>query len=334
MGLFEKKECAICGNKVGMLGSRKVEDGTICSDCCKKLSPFFSERKRSTVAEIQQQIAYREQNRQNLAHFNATRTLGTGTKVIVDDMQRKFVVTRKSDFRSENPDIIDISQVTNVRYEVEEHRTEQYTKDAQGNRRSYVPPRYDYSYEINVYIDVNHPYFSEIHFEVTSIRPDSRYTEEYRRAEQTAIEIVTALGGNAMAGGMGYQQPMGGMGYQQPMGGMGYQQPMQGGYQQPMQGGYQPMNQQGGYQPMNQQGGYQPMNQQGYQQPMQGGYQQPQQGYQQPQQGYQQPQQGYQQPQQGFQPQQAAAAAGQWFCPNCGTANTTPFCQNCGTPKA
>ncbi len=327
MGLFDKKECAICGKSVGMLGSRKVEDGTICSDCTKKLSPFFSERKRSTVAEIQQQINYREQNKQELMHFSPTRTLGeNSTKIYLDERQRKFVVSRKTDYRAENADIIDIAQVTNVRYDVEEHRTEIYMNDSSGNRRSYTPPRYKEEYEFNIYINVNSPYFSEIHFELTSgmRRPDSRYTDEYRRYEQMANEIVMALGGSPMGGGMGYQQPMGGMGYQQqggyqqPMGGMGYQQ--QGGYQQPMGGmGYQ---QQGGYQqPM--QGGYQ---QQGYQQPMQGaamGYQQ-QGGYQQPMQGgYQQQQGGYQQP-----------VGGAWTCPNCGAQNTTNFCQNCGTPRA
>ncbi len=96
MGIFDKKECAICGKSVGMLGSRKVEDGTICSDCTKKLSPFFSERKKSTVADIRQQLQYREQNRQNLNNFNATRTLGNSTKVIIDDTQRKFVVSRRT----------------------------------------------------------------------------------------------------------------------------------------------------------------------------------------------------------------------------------------------
>lgn len=334
MGLFDKKECAICGKSVGMLGSRKVEDGTICSECTKKLSPFFSERKRSTVAEIQQQLNYREQNKQALMNFSPTRTFGeNGTKIYLDERQRKFVVSRKTDYRAENADLIDIAQVTNVRYEVEEHRTEIYMNDSSGSRRSYNPPRYKEEYEFNIFINVNSPYFSEIHFELTSgmRRLDSRYTEEYRRYEQMANEIVMALGGSPMGGGMGYQQPMGGMGYQQqgyqPMNNMGYQQqgyqPMnnigyqqQNGYQQPMQGGFQ---QQNGYQqPMQaaamgyqQQGGYQ-------QQPMQGGYQQPMQG------GYQQ------QPQGGYQQQPIGGA---WTCPNCGSQNTTNFCQNCGTPK-
>ncbi len=310
MGLFDKKQCAICGKSVGMLGSRKVEDGTICTDCVKKLSPFFSERKKSTVAEIKAQIDYREQNRQNLNSFNPTRTFGNGTKVYLDDNQRKFVVSRRSDFRAENADIIDISQVSNVRYEVEEHRDEIYM-DTEDGSRSYNPPRYEYEYEITVYINVNSPYFSEIEFELTDRRPDSRYTDEFRRCEQMANELVMALGGNAgpMGNNMGYQQPMQG-GYQQQN--MGYQQPMQGGYQQQNAGYQQPM-----------QGGYQQQNA-GYQQPMQGGYQQQNAGYQQPVQGgYQQQNTGYQQP----------AQNAQWFCPNCGTPNTTNFCQNCGNPK-
>ncbi len=244
MGLFDKKECAICGKSVGMLGSRKVEDGTICSDCTKKLSPFFSERKKSTVAEIQQQLQYREQNRQNLNHFNATRTLGNSTKVIIDDTQRKFIVSRKSDFRAENADIIDLSQVSSVRMEYDEDRTEVHMSDGS----SYNPPQYKYEYEIEIHINVNHPYFSEISFDVTPSSME-RYSPEFQRYEQMANEIVMALGGNAgMAGGMG----MNNMGYQQmgnqPMGGY-QQQPMQGGYQQqPMQGGYQQQPMQGGYQ--------------------------------------------------------------------------------------
>ena len=33
MGLFEKKYCDFCGNKIGMLGNRKLEDGNLCKDC-------------------------------------------------------------------------------------------------------------------------------------------------------------------------------------------------------------------------------------------------------------------------------------------------------------
>ena len=58
MGLFDKKYCSVCGEKIGFLGNRKLEDGNLCKDCARKLSPFFSERRHSTVAEIEEQLGY------------------------------------------------------------------------------------------------------------------------------------------------------------------------------------------------------------------------------------------------------------------------------------
>ncbi len=52
MGLFEKKYCDICGEKIGLLGNRKLEDGNMCSKCAAKLSPFFTGRKKTTLEEI------------------------------------------------------------------------------------------------------------------------------------------------------------------------------------------------------------------------------------------------------------------------------------------
>ena len=202
MGLFEKKYCDICGEKIGLLGNRKLEDGNICSKCAAKLSPFFTGRKKSTLDEIKAQLAYREQNRQNLNYFNATRMLGNNTKVYIDDTQAKFVISRKSDYRSENADIIEIAHVISARYEVEEHKSEIYRENSEGRRESYNPPRYDCEYEITIYITVNSPYFSDIQFELTDQRPESRYTEEFRRYEQQANEIVMALNGNANMGNM------------------------------------------------------------------------------------------------------------------------------------
>jgi len=60
MGLFDKKYCDICGDKIGFLGNRKLEDGNLCKNCAAKLSPWFSDRRRSTVAEIKEQLAYRK----------------------------------------------------------------------------------------------------------------------------------------------------------------------------------------------------------------------------------------------------------------------------------
>ena len=73
MGLFDKKVCDICGEKIGLLGNRKLDDGNLCKDCAKKLSPWFEERRHSTVEDIKKQLAYREQNKEAVRNFRVTR---------------------------------------------------------------------------------------------------------------------------------------------------------------------------------------------------------------------------------------------------------------------
>ena len=93
MGLFDKKYCDICGEKIGLLGNRKLEDGNLCKDCARKLSPFFSDRRNSTVEEIKQQLAYREETQLRLADFHPDVTFGRLRKVYVDRAGAKFMVT-------------------------------------------------------------------------------------------------------------------------------------------------------------------------------------------------------------------------------------------------
>lgn len=91
--LFEKKECSICGGEIGLLGNRKLEDGNMCKSCAAKLSPWFSDRRQSTVDEIKEQLDYREANREKVASFRITRTLGERTKVLLDEDAGLFMVT-------------------------------------------------------------------------------------------------------------------------------------------------------------------------------------------------------------------------------------------------
>ena len=122
--LFEKKSCDICGGDIGLLGNRKLEDGNLCKNCAAKLSPWFSERRSSTVAQIQEQLDYREKNKEAVANFNTTRTLGNYTKVLLDEDNRKFLVTSASNLREANPDILDYSQVTGCKLDIDESRSE------------------------------------------------------------------------------------------------------------------------------------------------------------------------------------------------------------------
>ena len=159
MGLFDKKYCDVCGEKIGLLGNRKLEDGNLCKECAKKLSPWFSDRRRSTVEEIKAQLADREENRGKAAQFRTTRAMGEGWKVLLDEEHRWFTVTRARDLAEANPDILDFDAITGCRLDIDENRTELLREDADGKEVSYVPPRYEYSYEFEISVSVRHPYF-------------------------------------------------------------------------------------------------------------------------------------------------------------------------------
>ena len=167
MGLFDKKYCDICGNKIGLLGNRKLEDGNCCKDCASKLSPWFSERRHSTIETIKEQLAYREANKADVETFKVTRTIGDGTKILIDEDRGNFLVTRaQKNWRDENPDIIPFSSVTGCETRIDESRHEETTTDKDGKTVSYRPPRFNYSYNFNVKIYVNSPYFDEISFNI------------------------------------------------------------------------------------------------------------------------------------------------------------------------
>lgn len=305
MGLFDKKYCDVCGEKIGLLGNKKLEDGNLCKDCAKKLSPFFSERRQSTVEEIKQQLAYREENRNQLNFFNPTRTLGNDDKIYVDERNSKFIVSSSQNWREHNPDIINLSQVMSVNVDIDEDRDEITYTNSQGDEVSYNPPRYKYEYRFYVEISVDSPWFNQIRFELTDYnrRPDNKYSDLYRSYERDADDIRRAL----MPSMYGNQQMNNGYAPQNNQ--FGQQIP----YQQQNNGfvreGSQYQNMQGGYSQQPMQGGY---NQQ-YQQPMQQGY---------PQQGVVNPNMQYQN-----------HPMGMWVCQNCNTQNNGKFCQSCGLPQ-
>lgn len=337
MGLFDKKFCDICGEKIGMLGNRKLADGNMCKDCAKLLSPFCDDRRSSTLADIKAQLQYREENKAVLRAFSPMITIdGDYKNIYVDTAKGNFVVSsnKPGSWDNENPDVIPISAITSLTLDVKEDRDEIYYKDAQGNNQSYVPPRYEYEYDFTLKFLVNTPWFDDFDVKLNNFRVKNMGSPEYNRYQQLAQQAMNALGVGTMPmnGGMGmnmgYGQPA--MGYgQQPM---GYAQQPMGYTQQPMGYSQQPM----GYQQAPQPGYSQPP--MGYQQAPQPGYSQQPMGYQQaPQPGFSQQPMGYQQaPQQaGYQQKAPAAMAVNWTCPSCGCANDSGnFCQACGTPKA
>ncbi len=220
--LFEKKECAICGGEIGLLGNRKLEDGNMCKDCASKLSPWFDDRRNSTIEQINTQLAYREANKEEVAVFKTTRVYGEATKIYLDEDACKFMVTSASspnDITKSNPDVLSFSDVTGCELDINEHKREITRADKDGKQVSYNPPRYEFQYDFYVLIRVRNPYFDEIRFKLNrdsvdlesqlpqrmastgvgrfmsgatqSINPE--YSVEYRQYKQMGEEIKAAL---------------------------------------------------------------------------------------------------------------------------------------------
>ena len=279
MGLFDKKICDICGEKIGLLGNRKLDDGNLCKDCAKKLSPWFEERRHSTVEDIKRQLEYREKNKKAVMDFCITRQINTRNyNVFIDDNKGNFTVARKLDV-NENPDIVPLSAIVQCRVDVDQQQQEEtYTKD--GETVSYQPPVYKYEFDYTMRIKVRTQWFDDMDFRLNTFSISSDNRRELMEVEQTAYQIIAALTPNAagMQSGMpgmnmngGMQSGMPGMnmngGMQSGMPGMN----MNGGMQSGMPGmnmnaGMQPgmsgMNMNAGMQPgmtgMNMNGGMQP----------------------------------------------------------------------------
>ena len=212
MGLFDKKYCDICGEKIGLLGNRKLSDGNLCKDCAAKLSLWFTERKQSTVEEIREQLRLREENRQKLAGFHPTRTIGVDTKVYVDEPGKTFIVTGAQDIMKANPDLIRMDQVADCQMDIRHTRTELKRENAQGEKVSYDPPVYEYDYTFWMEISViGHPYIGSIRFRLNdrdiTIRSEARrsllgmptddihpeFNVEYREYLEMATLIVAVM---------------------------------------------------------------------------------------------------------------------------------------------
>ena len=167
--LFEKKECSICGGEIGLLGNRKLEDGNCCKECAGKLSPWFDDRRHSTVDQIKQQLAYREENEAALSGFRPTLAFGedyTLRAELENGVPSRFVIERCDGYREENADLVSFRDVTSFNIDIQEDRDELKFTNSQGEEVSYNPPRYEYSYDFYAEITVNHPYFDDMRFRI------------------------------------------------------------------------------------------------------------------------------------------------------------------------
>lgn len=195
MGFFSKKYCDICGEKISLIGNKKLDDGNMCKTCAKKLSPWFSDRRKTSLQDINEQLKYREDNKSKVSTFNVTRTLGSSPKVLIDDKDNQFMIAYDDNYLAENPDVMDISDVINCVLDIDENKTEIMRIDEDGREVSHMVRRYDYSYNFNVIINVNNPYFTEIKFKLNSFNVDGNSRREFEDYKVMGEEICAALSG-------------------------------------------------------------------------------------------------------------------------------------------
>ena len=168
--LFEKKYCDICGDEIKLLGNKKLEDGNMCKNCEKKLSPWFDDRRHTTVEDIKKQLQYREENRARLSTFSPDEVYGESyAKLYVDNKSRQFTVTsaKPNEFNEKNPDLLSFDDVLSCEHKVTENRREK-KKTVDGKSVSYDPPRYEYSYNFNIALNVRHQFFDDMSFALCS----------------------------------------------------------------------------------------------------------------------------------------------------------------------
>ena len=157
--LFAKKDCEICGGEIGLLGNTKLADGDMCKDCKAKLSPLFRVTDETTVADIIQQIAYREENIKALEAFRPDEEFGTADKICVDTEAKKFVYARNGDWKEPAADVIDFAQVTGVDSDEEEEMMYFDHEDEESGETSTSEIRVVH---FHVTIHVDSPYFEKI----------------------------------------------------------------------------------------------------------------------------------------------------------------------------
>ena len=175
MGLFDvfkKKDCEICGKEVGLLGYKKLEDGEICKDCVKLLSPWFDDRRHSTVEQIKAQLQAREYNKLALETWQPSIALGDYYTMYVKtkgDIPISFVVSNSDKYRENNADILSFLWITACTPDIRESRTELKQTNSQGEKVSYDPPRYEYRYDFYIKLDIKGcDYIDDMRFRINS----------------------------------------------------------------------------------------------------------------------------------------------------------------------
>ncbi len=95
MGLFKKRTCAFCGEKIGTFNRGKLfKDGELCNDCSKELSPYWSNTAHFTLSDAVEHIEKRKENTKTLKNdFHPDAYYGFRPTLFVDNEKKLFCIT-------------------------------------------------------------------------------------------------------------------------------------------------------------------------------------------------------------------------------------------------
>lgn len=177
MGLFDKKICALCGAKAGLLTRQKLRDKAyLCGDCRAKCSPQLSARvfEQMTPDDAVRHMDYVVENQEMYrANFHETYSINTGimggTRVIsVDETNGWWIVSS-----SAMPDLLTFDQILSYRLELTTRRLDDKERhDPHRARMPFPPPGlpgcgpFEEITGMKVIVRLNHIWLDEVQLNV------------------------------------------------------------------------------------------------------------------------------------------------------------------------
>ncbi len=95
MGLFKRKKCAFCDEKIGAFNKgKRFSDGELCSDCSGELSANWHDTAKHSLSDAVAHIDERKNNLEKLkSEFNPDIYYGFRPTLFVDNERELFCIT-------------------------------------------------------------------------------------------------------------------------------------------------------------------------------------------------------------------------------------------------
>ena len=175
MNRLDRRHCDICGKTIDTFGYMKLQDGSMCTDCAKFISPFLKNRKDATVDYMKRHIEYRRDNERKLSEFQSAIRYGYENKIYIDSGMYAFLVTTKfeKDIYKGNPDIIPLADVVSCDTEIKEYKNGYY--------------------DFITAIKLNNEWFDEVRVKLNKDRIEGEDNRLYHKCKSDAKQLKDTL---------------------------------------------------------------------------------------------------------------------------------------------